>query len=311
MAEQGLTYNDETVTSVRYEVRGRGNIDTYRADLELRNGERVVARLENVDIDEEREAIGTVNAMKINRSGNAVGTLGPDEVRPHAGHGPAQGREQNTVERETNAPDAKTPDPAEIARRQGIRDALAEEFEVKGDAYRFRDGDRSVAVRETSSGKIVSSSNDPRAARAAAQIADANGHSAITVDGHRDFRREAWIEATARGLDVTGYKAQEVDREESRRRAAERIVAERNVVEPADPGVRREPVAEPEPSAARRAVEHAATAYTASRTTTVDAAVRLAERLRVGIDDRERSQTLPPVHNPKHVRDVEQEIPTP
>ncbi|MCB5205176.1 hypothetical protein LH464_22160 [Neorhizobium sp. T786] len=44
------------------------------------------------------------------------------------------------------------------------------------------------------------------------------GWQSITVRGKPEFKREAWLEASARGLNVTGYKPTELDQEELKRR---------------------------------------------------------------------------------------------
>ena len=62
-------------------------------------------------------------------------------------------------------------------------------------------------------------------------LAEARGWTAIAVRGSAGFRREAWIEANARGLDAHGHKASALDRQEAGRRRAEHRPS--NAVQPA------------------------------------------------------------------------------
>lgn len=72
----------------------------------------------------------------------------------------------------------------------------------------FRDhGDRLTAAR-----------NDPNAIRHMAAIAAHRGWSVVAVSGAPVFRREAWLEARALGLDVRGHRPSERDRAALRRR---------------------------------------------------------------------------------------------
>lgn len=80
---------------------------------------------------------------------------------------------------------------------------------------------RSLALRAGGS-TISSKREDLSTIRAMLALAEARGWTAIALRGSADFRREAWIEAQARGLDAQGYKATALDRQEAGRRRAER-----------------------------------------------------------------------------------------
>ena len=80
---------------------------------------------------------------------------------------------------------------------------------------------RSLALRAGDS-TISSKREDLATIRAMLALAEARGWTAIALRGSADFRREAWIEAQARGLEAQGYKATALDRQEAGRRQAER-----------------------------------------------------------------------------------------
>lgn len=86
----------------------------------------------------------------------------------------------------------------------------------------FRDrGDRLFADR-----------NDPHAISAMIQIAIHRGWGAVRLTGDETFRREAWRQARAAGLDVAGYAPTPRDREADIRAAAARSVKPQAPVRP-------------------------------------------------------------------------------
>ncbi|MGH1447085.1 MAG: LPD7 domain-containing protein, partial [Cognatishimia sp.] len=66
------------------------------------------------------------------------------------------------------------------------------------------------------------------------ELAAHRGWSSMKVRGPEDFRREMWIEATAQGIAVQGYRPNDKDRAEAERRAE--MIGER-VIERTDPGM--------------------------------------------------------------------------
>lgn len=112
-------------------------------------------------------------------------------------------------------------------RRVELTQQLHAQFRVEGSEFRFKDQPAKVAFRDDGH-SLKSSSNDDRVARAMATMADAKGWKTISVSGHPDFRREVWLEAMLRGIEVKGYKPQQQDIEDL---AALRERQQRNVVE--------------------------------------------------------------------------------
>lgn len=84
----------------------------------------------------------------------------------------------------------------------------------RGDSLHTRNADRSTAMDMI-------------------ELAAHRGWSSMKVRGPEDFRREMWIEATAQGIRVQGYRPNDKDRAEADRRAA--LIGER-VIERTDAG---------------------------------------------------------------------------
>ena len=79
----------------------------------------------------------------------------------------------------------------------------------------------SLAMRATDT-SISSKREDLDTIRAMFDLAQARGWRTVEVRGSASFKREAWIEATARGLETRGFTASEPERQEAQRRRTER-----------------------------------------------------------------------------------------
>lgn len=118
--------------------------------------------------------------------------------------------------------DRAAPDP--LARAYYVEDTGGKRRyyeDYKRQSLALRADDRTISTKR----------EDLATIRAMLVLAEARGWTAIAVQGSADFRREAWIEAQARGLDAHGYKATALDRQEADRRRAERGPS--NTVRPA------------------------------------------------------------------------------
>jgi hypothetical protein len=100
---------------------------------------------------------------------------------------------------------------AEKQRREAILEQVHTRFLVAGMAYSFKDQPDKVAFKDKGD-RMVTSTNDDRVAKAMAELSEAKGWSAIHVKGHKDFRKQVWLEASLRGINVNGYKPTDQDR---------------------------------------------------------------------------------------------------
>jgi hypothetical protein len=109
-------------------------------------------------------------------------------------------------------------------------EAIAKSYfiEDRGGERRYYDDCRrqALAMRATATA-IRTRREDLGTIRAMLTLAQARGWQAIEVKGSKEFRREAWIEAQALGLEARGHRASDPDRQEALRRRAERGVANR------------------------------------------------------------------------------------
>ena len=106
-------------------------------------------------------------------------------------------------------------EPEGIAKRYYVEDR-------RGERQYFEDYQRrNLAMRATDT-SISSKREDLNTIRAMIEIAEARGWHSVEIRGSGEFKREAWIEASARGLEGRGFTPSDADRQEADRRRAER-----------------------------------------------------------------------------------------
>lgn len=110
-------------------------------------------------------------------------------------------------------------DPESVRRRYYTQDKSTERRyfdDYQGKSLSFRaGGDRVSSKRE-----------DLNTIRAMLDVAEARGWREVALKGTAAFRREAWIEAAARGLPAQGHRASDLDQQEVERRCALRQPAQ-------------------------------------------------------------------------------------
>lgn len=140
------------------------------------------------------------------RPTNAIGNGTPSKPG-HAAGGSAGGREGG--------------EPAYLAEPEGI--ARAYYVEQHGDERRYwQDYGRSSLVMRATATTVSSKREDLNTVRAMLDLAAARAWPSLELSGSATFRREAWIEAQARGLEARGHRPSDPDRQEAERRRAER-----------------------------------------------------------------------------------------
>ncbi len=82
-------------------------------------------------------------------------------------------------------------------------------IEVDGKYYFARQPD-SLAFEDRGH-RVKTQENDPQTAASMVEIAEAKGWEKLRVRGQESFRREAWLQAVARGIEVKGYTPREED----------------------------------------------------------------------------------------------------
>lgn len=101
----------------------------------------------------------------------------------------------------------------------------------------YQDYQRKAVAFTATETRVTSAREDLRTVRDMVEVAQARGWRSVQLRGTETFRREAWIEAAAAGLDAADNKASDPDRQEAERRKAEREQSRpANAIAPAVPG---------------------------------------------------------------------------
>ena len=119
--------------------------------------------------------------------------------------------------------DAKAP--AYTTEPEAISRAYYVEDRGGGERRYFDDYQRKSLAIKASDNSISTKKEDLNTIRAMLTMAEARGWSEVKVAGTADFKREAWIEAQARGITAQGHKVTDLDRQEADRRRTERGLA--------------------------------------------------------------------------------------
>lgn len=112
-------------------------------------------------------------------------------------------------------PPAYTLEPATIGKAYYVE-------EKDGERRYFDDYQRRALAMRATPTSVTTKREDLNTVRAMLELAQARGWQTVQIRGSSEFRREAWIEATARGLEGRGFAATDVERQEAERRRAER-----------------------------------------------------------------------------------------
>jgi putative DNA primase/helicase len=120
-------------------------------------------------------------------------------------------------EKPTDQPNAVETEEALRLRRMraaSVPDAVADRFLKVEDKYYFPDKTLAFTDKGT---KLKAESNNVEVVRSLVSIAEARDWQALSVTGTKEFRKEVWREAALRGIDVRGYEATDLERQELRR----------------------------------------------------------------------------------------------
>ena len=126
-------------------------------------------------------------------------------------------QEQATRRERKDAP-PRAREPA-IQERSAMPDGVRERFVQSGKKYYFPDGAPAFVDRGS---KLTTQSENTELIRSLVLIAEARGWREITVQGTERFRKEAWLAATAVGLEARGYTPTEFEQVRLVRRLGER-----------------------------------------------------------------------------------------
>ncbi len=144
---------------------------------------------------------------------------GEVETAPHDKEGsPAEkedSKDDNEVIKDSEVEDVSESDEQERSRaREAERAAALADLESGfyhvDNKFYHRDNQNRVAFVE-SPNKLRTAESDAFVAKSMVKLAEARGWDSIKVNGTAEFRRAVWMEAAVRGLQVRGYKPNDVD----------------------------------------------------------------------------------------------------
>lgn len=97
---------------------------------------------------------------------------------------------------------------------------LSRRYLKAGEAYYFRDDHTTLAFSDQGK-RLHTAHDDADVARSMVQVAVGKGWQSIKLNGSDEFKREAWLEASLRGLAVEGYEPKAPDKARLAELAAE------------------------------------------------------------------------------------------
>lgn len=205
-----------------YVARRREELNTQR--LQQRQNERIVA-------SEERGDAGAGDKITPPLDRHGAKDAGQEQTAPAA------------VRSDRAAGKAAAED-----RAKAVPDSVKSRFIQVDNKFHFPD--KTLAFEDRGR-KLATRSENQEVVRSVVAIAEARGWERITVRGSEDFRRAAWLEASLKGIEVSGYKPTKVEKAHLAS-LIERGAGRENSIEESDPRERRvaspERVQEPEQS---------------------------------------------------------------
>lgn len=148
--------------------------------------------------DRVRRAVGAPNIIENETPPEALHTAKPEEANP----GPAD------------------PQLAEPALPETMTKWFSEKDQLDRTHF-YADYKRKDLLATADYQSISTKKQDTGTIKTLIAYAGAQGWSAVKLKGTEDFRREAWIEATARGIQATGHKPTVPEQQEAARRASQ------------------------------------------------------------------------------------------
>jgi putative DNA primase/helicase len=141
---------------------------------------------------------------------------GPREARltvagPRVDHGPDKGDSDRHSARDAGTEEEIDPaDERRDARLRMLKEGLEKRYLLADDKYHFRDAKHDVAF-EAGEKRLSTRHEDPAVITSMIDLAETRGWTDLKLSGSREFKREAWFQASLRGIDVSGYSPDKLD----------------------------------------------------------------------------------------------------
>lgn len=261
-------------------AEGREAVETARAEPQAGPASPAAPDLALTDADLARlDAVRSRDSEKA-REAMGLNTIEPGyerEMKPLEGEAEAKRAAWLSKAKEAPAPAVAAPEASnklesdeiftggQADRQALVPQEIERQFVRKGDKF-YNQPDASRLEFQDRGNKLETRSDGERVAEALVRIAEARGWDEIKVKGSDAFRREAWMEAAARGMHVKGYLPTEQDKEALAKRTGK--VPAKEVADEAKPASQKaeERAKEAESPGQRKAREFTADRNAAART---------------------------------------------
>lgn len=155
----------------------------------------------------------------------------PTRASPSSGQD-APPSDQTAPDKNSRSAARADPDATEqrrVERLRMLQEGVEKRYHVAGERYHFRDAKRDVAF-EAGDKRMTTQLEDPAVVASMIDLAEARGWTELKLSGSRDFKREAWLQASLRGMQVSGYAPDKLDQARLAEHQSERERAGRNSV---------------------------------------------------------------------------------
>lgn len=221
-------YEGQPVGKVTFSKASAGGDQTYRVRVFGADGKAPLADVPQVAAADLAGRFGADVAQAITASKGRTGTLKFDAEAPQPQQAPAQqptaqapgakpapaaaapaaAPAQATAPAQAPAPTQKPADAAAEAlerRRQELVDSLRDRFSVKGSTYHFK-GQADRKAFEDHGPRLSTDHDTAFVVRGMLDVAESKGWNTLKLNGTDDFKREAWLQASQRGIATRGYE---------------------------------------------------------------------------------------------------------
>lgn len=126
----------------------------------------------------------------------------------------AEPEQQEQPTRAEPTPKPQQNQQTEEQREFKIPEKVSKQYEIQGNNERklLDKETHKVAIDASSDNVLKTRKNDAKTIQNMLEIAENNGWSSVKIKGSNEFKREAWLQASLKGLEVNGYKPTEADK---------------------------------------------------------------------------------------------------
>ena len=212
--EKAITAIDDEATKRRPDERQKPDTGKTNEMPKEAHGLNAIERSIEPNLEKDRQKSALANDEEAKRLA-LLQKADEDKTRPKPQPATDKKASDNTIESNeiftASQADTKPIVPQEIE-KQYVR--------VGGKFYHPKN--TGLVAFEDKGNKLETGSNSEHIAESMVRIAEARGWDEIKVSGSETFRREVWLEAASRGMEVKGYSPSEQDKAQLAKRASER-----------------------------------------------------------------------------------------